>query len=209
MDSELQLTTSEALSFATHYDQRPPSSDDGRWSSFPCWTWSRKPKHKHEKNERGGYGHFKGQAAHRIMWVLCHGPLPDDPLKVGVSRNCKLEVCHHCDVRNCVQPAHLFVDTHQGNHRDAARKNRKVSPGTGGAKLTAEIVIAMRLAVRAGATRESQARKYGVVVSTALKAIAGTGPNGTWKHVPHALGWTDGPHQGPVGGFFDFAEEDA
>jgi len=208
MDSELQLTTEEALAFATHYDQTPPTSDEGDWTRFPCWPWNRKPPHQHKKNERGGYGHFKGKGAHRVMWVLVNGPLPADPKKVGHSKVAKLEVCHRCDVRNCVQPAHLFVGDHQANHGDAAAKGRKVSPGTGGTKLTAEIVIAMRLAVQAGASRESQARKYGVVVSTAFKAIAGTGPHGTWKHVPYAQGWTDGPYQEVLeGGFLVWPEE--
>lgn len=209
MDRHLNMTLEETEKFSSHYDQTGPRGDPSDWRSWPCWTWDRQPPHKHEPNERGGYGKFKGQAAHRVMWVMNHGPIPDDPKKVGNSRNPKLEVCHRCDVRNCVQPRHLFLADHKGNHRDAARKGRKVSPSGIRTKLTAEIVMAMRWAVRAGATRESQARKYNVVVSTAMKAIAGTGPNGTWKHVPGALGWTDGPYQEADQSFFPFAEDAA
>jgi hypothetical protein len=51
--------------------------------------------------------------AHRVMWALTHGSVPPG-----------LDVLHHCDVRHCVRPDHLFLGTQADNARDAWRKGR-------------------------------------------------------------------------------------
>ncbi len=75
-----------------------------------CWLWN-------GSLIRAGYGTLshsvKPKLAHRYSWVLHNGPIP-----VG------LFVCHHCDVRNCVRPDHLFLGTHSDNMRDALAKGR-------------------------------------------------------------------------------------
>lgn len=54
----------------------------------------------------------KAHLAH-IIFVLRHGPIPDG-----------LEVCHKCDVPQCIRDEHHFLGTHHENMLDAAAKMR-------------------------------------------------------------------------------------
>ena len=64
---------------------------------------------------RSGYGvgwdGTRRLSAHRMAWEGAFGPIP-----AGVM------VCHRCDEKRCVEPAHLFVGTGFDNARDAALK---------------------------------------------------------------------------------------
>lgn len=75
-----------------------------------CWHWSA-ARHAY------GYGKIgleKGNGlAHRIAWALFVGPIPEG-----------MFVCHRCDVPWCVNPAHLFLGTHQDNVDDMVAKGR-------------------------------------------------------------------------------------
>lgn len=58
-------------------------------------------------------GTRKTTAAHRFAYETHIGEIPDG-----------LYVCHRCDNRKCINPAHLFVGTHQDNVNDRESKNR-------------------------------------------------------------------------------------
>jgi len=97
-----------------------------------CWLW-------HGALNDAGYGQWElGSSgrklrAHRVMWTLTFGPIPKG-----------LYVCHSCDVRNCVNPTHLFLGTVQDNLRDCREKGRHARGQTNGhAKLTDKQILAI------------------------------------------------------------------
>jgi hypothetical protein len=64
-----------------------------------------------------GYGSIYAdgrlQKAHRVVWQVEHGPIPDG-----------LHVLHQCDNPPCCNPAHLFLGTHADNMADKIAKGR-------------------------------------------------------------------------------------
>lgn len=72
-------------------------------------------------DKRTGYGiigvDWRLVKVHRAAWVVANGPIPDG-----------LKVCHTCDVRNCIEPTHLWLGTQKENMADARAKGRQHPP---------------------------------------------------------------------------------
>lgn len=76
-----------------------------------CWLWT-------GYTLDSGYGGLKVKSkfvlAHRYSWMIHKGTIPDN-----------LFVLHSCDVRNCVNPDHLFLGTSLDNMKDRDNKGRQ------------------------------------------------------------------------------------
>lgn len=147
-----------------------------------CWEWT---GHKSDQ----GYGVFgigkRKYYAHRIAYEQTLGAIPS-----------KLCVCHHCDNRSCVNPAHLFLGTVRDNNLDMVAKGR-ASGGVSGAnnpqrkrppygernprhKLAAVDVLAIRRRYAlGGCTLRSLATEYGVHNGTIGRILLGQ----RWQHI--------------------------
>jgi len=81
-----------------------------------CWLWSRVFSQ--------GYGRIsvdgRGRKAHVVAYEAWVGPIPAG-----------LKVCHKCDVRNCINPDHLFLGTQADNMEDMVNKGRARNQWTG------------------------------------------------------------------------------
>jgi hypothetical protein len=130
-----------------------------------CWLWT--------ASTIVGYGQFWPKSrtfvyAHRFAYELAYGPIPAG-----------LQICHTCDNRRCVNPAHMFLGTHKDNAEDRERKGR--SP-RGVARPNAKLNDATVRAIRAAANASSiaaLARSYGVSECTISDVIK----QRTWRHV--------------------------
>lgn len=106
-----------------------------------CWPWL-------GRLNRGGYGTFRWTAkgdvkAHRAAWELCVGPIPPG-----------MFVLHRCDIRHCVNPAHLFLGSLADNNHDRDAKGRTVIPvgeHSGKAKIDNATALKIRVALELGA----------------------------------------------------------
>lgn len=150
-----------------------------------CWNWT-------AYIHRSGYGNMmvptpegpakqRVMAAHRLSFELFVGPIPAG-----------LMVCHRCDNRRCVNPAHLFLGTQRDNIQDCIRKGRFRAPLQPGeahfkAKLTAEQAHAIRY--HRGPWKYGEqtalARKLGV----SPKTVSGVARGRNWRCLaPRAVG---------------------
>lgn len=157
---------------------KPPKSNGERfWSKVQkgsgCWLWT-------GALQRDGYAHFHGAgnktiSAHRYSYEIHVGPIAAG-----------MDILHSCDVRHCVNPAHLSPGTHQDNMADKTAKGRAIATR---AKLTPAQVVEIRgkyqatLSASGKRTLASNAKElaalYGVSDGAILCAVSGR----TWRNL--------------------------
>ena len=118
---------------------------------------------------RGGHG--KGTLlAHRAAWLAYHGEIPKG-----------MHVLHHCDVRCCVNPEHLFLGAHIDNMRDMDKKGRRITPDRKGSRNGAAKLTEKQAAEIRNSTDKTRilCERYGVKPTSIQHIRAGK----TWKHV--------------------------
>ena len=129
-----------------------------RFSSRGCWLWQ-------GGKSDNGYGSFwhghRNWRTHRVSWQLAYGSTPKSAL-----------VCHHCDVKLCVRPDHLFLGDHFTNQQDSYLKGRSTF------KLDAAAVRKIRQLLGLGKSQSAIARKFGVTRTCIWDALHGR----TWRH---------------------------
>lgn len=125
-----------------------------------CWLWTGYLKNGYGFTELQGVGVY----AHELSFLIFRGPVPEGK-----------EICHSCDIRQCVSPEHLFAGTRAENVQDAWRKGLGSQPPiTRGsnhhlATLSDAQVIEIRRLMQAGATQRELARRFGCSSSTAWR----------------------------------------
>lgn len=93
--------------------------------------------------------------AHRLVYSELKGPIPEGIL-----------VCHSCDVRNCIEPAHLFLGTAYDNTKDMIAKNRVARIGRPSVK--AKILEETKRLYEAGLSYENIAKIQGLNSGTSV-----------------------------------------
>lgn len=113
-------------------------------------------------NSNNGYGTVsvggKRVYAHRGSWTHHNGPIPSG-----------MYVCHKCDVRTCINVAHLFLGTCADNMKDMHKKGRgrmaptQIGIGHWKASLSNDDVRAIRaLRLRTGMSFASIGKQFGI-----------------------------------------------
>ena len=114
----------------------------------------------------------KRVTAHRLSFSLTKGPIPGGK-----------KILHTCDVKPCIEPAHLFSGTSKDNTDDMRAKGRMAmgkaaAPKKPATKLTAENVLDIR-------TSDKSSNELAQQFNCTLSNICYIRRNETWKEAQH------------------------
>jgi hypothetical protein len=162
------MATTKTADARERFRKKVQEADSGCWE----WTGHRFP---------AGYGQFwlngRDVYAHRAAYELFVGPIPARAL-----------ICHHCDNRCCVNPAHLYAGDVRSNARDAVARGRlrgrfSGNPARGeahyAAKLDADAVRRLRSERERGKSYARLGSEFGVSTGVARRIAT----RASWKHV--------------------------
>ncbi len=136
------------------------------WKTDNCWLWTGAMQKYGIIQQSAAEGGKRRLYAHRVSWVIHHGPIP-----VGAN------VLHRCDNTICVRPDDLFLGTTQDNSADMCAKGRQCKgEKCHSARLTAEQVLFIR---QGQFTQREIMERFGISQSNASSILRGE----TWKHL--------------------------
>jgi hypothetical protein len=156
--------------------ERFPTLYDASGGPEACWPWQ-------AEITKAGYGritdYWEKRLAHRYSWEIHNGcVIPDG-----------MVVMHTCDVRICVNPAHLRLGTHKENTADMIAKGRAhmmgpKNPRRGSenprAKYTEEQILEIRRRyAEGGVTLQALADEYATTKTGIHKIVKRL----IWKHI--------------------------
>jgi hypothetical protein len=136
-----------------------------------CWIWTG-AKH------RWGYGAASAETygdtrAHRVAWTLINGPIPEGKV-----------ICHKCETKLCVNPAHLFIGTQADNMADNKAKGKSCyGEKSIHAILTDDKVLEIRRRFKFLAPRKTNAKELAAEFGVAPQVVYLAGTGRTWKHL--------------------------
>jgi hypothetical protein len=129
-----------------------------------CW-------HSTYNKDKDGYPNFsinsRRKRAARVSYEEFGGEIPNG-----------LHVCHSCDNRSCINPAHLFLGTNLENHRDKVSKGRQVRGTRVHTALLTEGDV-RQIRSRHDQTGAALARAFGVRKETIYAIRNGS----SWSHI--------------------------
>lgn len=136
-----------------------------------CWEWQ-------GYINNSGYGELRCGTgpllrAHRVSYEIHKDVIPPH-----------MHVCHSCDNRRCVNPAHLWLGTDADNVHDMDNKGRRVvvphyGEDHGMAKLTKEQVLQIRQFAQSGMSYEEIGRRFAISDVHAGRVAKGE----CWAHI--------------------------
>jgi hypothetical protein len=129
-------------------------------------------------SNHAGYGilHYGGRSnlAHRMRWTASFGEIPPG-----------LFVCHKCDTPACINPAHLFIGTHQDNVNDRTAKGRssgdlRLGVLRNNTKINSETVRYIRTQAAIGRSQRAIGEEVGLFQTTVSEIVR----RKIWGHIP-------------------------